>query len=388
VRRVPASWSALGAAVALAAAVSGCGSGSGSGSGSSVQSSSTTPATTSTVPASPAPAGSSAATLGALAGYVRPGTTTAVSAGWAVPAIATASHAGIAGTWIGAQAPGPKETAPFIQIGTNEDRSANTDTYTAFWSDTAHHFHPVRLFAVAPGDRVSASMQLGAGHWTLLIRDVNSGAHQRVRTTQEATGSFNEGQWLQEDVTDTRTGRTFSYPQLSRVHFRRLSFDGRRVDDGAVSSQWMTLGAHRGLAPTALRNGTFVLRPQTLSAPAQGYLRLTTPVSQALAQLTAQSENPAASTLAARLRSSAEALSRALTAADTGLAQGSWPAAARRPITTLIAADRRLIAVLPALPRGVVAQSDRTQARFVRAATAQTTADRSVRRALDAPDLP
>ena len=278
--------------------------------------------------------------------------------------------------------------APFIQIGTNETRAANIDAYEAFWSDTTRHFHPVKLFAVAPGDRVAASMRLTAGRWTLSIRDVTTGAHDRVKTTQEATATFGQGQWFQEDITNAHTGRTFNYPQLSPVHFDDLTFDGRRVSGGVVDSQWMTLGPHRGLAPTPLTGDGFVLRPRTLGAPARHYLRLVTPVSQALAHLTAQIVDPAAATLAARVRSSVQALTRALSTADTGLTQASWPAAARPHIAALVAADRRLIALLPGLPRGVVAQSDGAEARFSGAARTLGDRDHAVRSALDAPDLP
>jgi hypothetical protein len=84
---------------------------------------------------------------------------------------------------------------PFIQVGTNEARSISgtgrvSDAYYAFWTDTVHHFEPIGLFAVRPGDRISASLVLSHRRWTVSIVDHSSGAHRTVSTRDEAAARF------------------------------------------------------------------------------------------------------------------------------------------------------------------------------------------------------
>ena len=120
-----------------------------------------------------APRGSSANwSFGPFAGYVWRGQVTSVQGSWSVPRVSAGSSLrSAASTWIGAEAPG--EPAPFIQIGTNEQRVSPAEVlergpgYYAFWSDTKGAFHPRPFFRVSPGDDIRASLALARKRWTL-----------------------------------------------------------------------------------------------------------------------------------------------------------------------------------------------------------------------------
>jgi hypothetical protein len=122
--------------------------------------------------------------LGTFAGYVSSRTRLrTVEGSWTVPRIAKTAHDGLASTWIGAQGPGASAKAPFIQIGTTDERHTDSrlgprDSYEAFWSDIQRQFKPQGLFAVDPGDRVSASLVLCRGRWRV----------QRIRRAVGAPG--------------------------------------------------------------------------------------------------------------------------------------------------------------------------------------------------------
>jgi hypothetical protein len=179
-----------------------------------------------------------------FAGYVWTGQVTSVQAGWTVPTILPHSPTGLAATWIGAEAPGGSK-APFIQIGTNEallspaqsQQPGSLRVYYAFWSDVVHHFHPVILFQVAPGDSLSASMSLVHGVWTLAISDHTSGSSARLTTRDETDAAFNEALWTQEDVTNGKTNKPFSYPHLTTVAFSGLSVNGQRASAVNLTTQ-------------------------------------------------------------------------------------------------------------------------------------------------------
>jgi hypothetical protein len=206
---------------------------------------------------------------GRFAGYYEKAyAVTSVQATWTVPQLAITSRPGRAGTWVGALAPGPANAAPFIQIGTNEEREhsryGNSDHYYVFWSDTAHHFHPVGLFGVVPGDRVRASLQHDGGHWILRAYDLDSRIHRQVRTAEETSARFNEGQWYQEDITETRSGRAYPYPTLTPTRFRGLRINGGRpADEGWMTSQRMTTPTV-AVAPDAVSGAGFTVRAHPL----------------------------------------------------------------------------------------------------------------------------
>lgn len=252
------------------------------------------------------------ASLGPLAGYVWEGGVTSVSGSWTVPRIASSSPDGQGGTWIGAQAPGTRNRAPFVQIGVNEERHprVSDDYYYAFWSDTRHHFYPVDLFDVQPGDRITAAMALSKGRcrWTLSISDARARATRRFSTADEGAGRFNEGQWLQEH----RTKGPSPYLTLADVRFSGLKVNGAPPRYADVYAQWMTLPAGRSLAPSPLAGDRFTLGPATLGEPARRYLRLAAAEDAATAQFAASLARFTAATPVAEIRSAGAKFSTAL----------------------------------------------------------------------------
>jgi hypothetical protein len=203
-----------------------------------------------------------------FAGYVWSGVVESIRGEWTVPRVAAGSRPGVASTWIGAEAPGGVG-APFIQIGTNEQLLSSSilherlngpqpPTFFAFWSDVARHFHPTVLFPVAGGDTISAGMQLGNGKWTLSITDRTTGETANLTSRQETQASFNQAEWTQEDVTDTRTHATFPYPRLTAFSFTRMSVNSQPPSSVDLTAQ--TLSEHGiTVTPSALRNDGFQL---------------------------------------------------------------------------------------------------------------------------------
>jgi hypothetical protein len=199
----------------------------------------------------------------AFAGYIWFGNTSSIQASWTVPRIMPRSPAGGAGTWIGAQGPGTRLTGAFIQVGINETRYASSagrqlDVYWAFWTDTAHHFLPINLFSVRPGDVLWASLAHRRGQWTVVIRDLSSGTGTVLTTRQEGRASFDWAEWEQEDV--GLVGQPFHYPRLSAVSFRRLEVNGGPPAVAGLYSSWMTR-AHERVVPSAVRGDSFTLSP-------------------------------------------------------------------------------------------------------------------------------
>ena len=113
------------------------------------------PATTSTTgtrtSAADTAAGALHPDLGPFAGYTWNGDVNSAHADWTVPRLLPSSVRGEAANWIGAEAPGPRRGAPFVQVGVNEGDTdgAGAAFYYAFYSTTKLHFHPVHLFDTA-----------------------------------------------------------------------------------------------------------------------------------------------------------------------------------------------------------------------------------------------
>jgi hypothetical protein len=208
--------------------------------------------------------------FGHFAGYLWRGRLTALSASWLVPRVLGGN--GVAGTWIGAQAP---DNRGFIQIGTNEERhsGAGVPNYFAFWTNKAHHYRAIGLFEVHAGDRISASLKLLRARWHLEIIDASSDIARSFEKSEEGKASFNEAQWQQEDVTDEKTKKVFAYPQLSPIGFRKLAVDSRAPSYADVRSSWMSVGAVN-LAPSPLHDDAFTIDPAKLSAAGRQYLRI------------------------------------------------------------------------------------------------------------------
>jgi hypothetical protein len=214
----------------------------------------------------------------ACVGYLWGGAVTSVSASWRVPRLTKHEPRGIASSWIGAESPGQ-----FIQIGVNEGRDApNTDAdmrflvkglaqplLYGFWSDTAHHFHPVPLPRVRSGDVVSVSLQLRYGRWYLEFSDPRRAVDVKFSTSDEATGPVEDAEWLQEDVETTDgANRLLPYPKLSPVTFTDLKANGVTPPASQLLYRRRPVRSAKTLVASAIRNDAFTVFPTTL-APAR-----------------------------------------------------------------------------------------------------------------------
>jgi hypothetical protein len=131
----------------------------------------------------------------------------------------------------------------------------------------------VSLFAVHPGDAVSARMTLAGGRWTLTIADHTTGASHRVSTTQEAGGRFGLALWLQEDPTRSADNRVFAYPDLAPVRLSALTVNASRPAATRLATTWMAL-PHAYLGPTTPTAAGFSVIPKALSPAGAAYLRI------------------------------------------------------------------------------------------------------------------
>jgi len=193
-----------------------------------------------------------------LAGYASFEQVRSVQGSWSVPIVLGGPADSVAATWIGAQAPGAFAHAPFIQVGVQEAYDGNDSNFQAFWSDSHLAFHPVNLFAVNAGDRMRASLRLGAGSWIVQIQDVSTGQKARFRTTQDTSGGFNQAEWFQEDVTDNATQRGFPYPDLTPVTFMNLTVNSARPTADSLVSSAMTVG-RQTLKPSSVQRNSFTV---------------------------------------------------------------------------------------------------------------------------------
>jgi hypothetical protein len=201
--------------------------------------------------------------IGAFAGYLWAGYVITVRASWKVPRILAGSPYGSAGTWIDAQE--VDGHGPFIQIGTNEEKTdygpggfyTPTKYYTAFWSDTTLHDQPQLLFYVPPGDRISASLKQAAGHWLLNITDSTSGTAQSLSTHDETDELLDQADWLQEHVMSARDN--YGYPRLSAVTFRHLAVDSAAPSPDTLQSASMSLHDTPDIQPTPLASDSFTV---------------------------------------------------------------------------------------------------------------------------------
>jgi peptidase A4-like protein len=194
-----------------------------------------------------------------LAGYASFERVRSVQGAWTVPIILGGPRDAVAATWIGAQAPGAFAHAPFIQVGVQEASSDESDSgYDAFWSDSRLSFHPENLFLVNAGDRITASLQLARGHWSVQIEDVTTGQHARFRTMQDTLGAFNQAEWFQEDVTDNDTHKGFPYPAMTPVTFTGLKVNSAQPTSDSLQSSVMTVGTET-LNPSPINRNSFTV---------------------------------------------------------------------------------------------------------------------------------
>ena len=285
--------------------------------------------------------------FGAFAGYQWFGRVTELRAEWVVPRIESSPADGTASTWIGAEAPGKVKTAPFIQIGTQEQR--NSPSYAAFWSDTRRGFHPQLLFDVAPGDTISASLRLAPGRrWELEIVDASSGERAAFATGDEAGAAFNDASWLQEDVTDSGTSGPFPYPQLTPTRFVRFSVNGVVPRPDSLGPRWMSLPGERFLGPHRLGD-SFTVRRVRLTVADERFLVLDRAFSRVANRFVAELARWTAATPASQIRAQAAPFAGAARPFVRGLAAVRWPTRVTPLIGRLIGVvGRELLLAQPA----------------------------------------
>lgn len=327
--------------------------------------------------------------FGPFVGYAWQGRVTSVQASWIVPRITGRSSPGVAGTWIGAAASGAP--GPFIQIGTNEESSAPSQTevpgrYYAFWTDVRHHVHPQPLFRVDPDDNLTASLTLTHRRWKLAILDATSGAAARFTTRDEAQASFDWAEWTQEDVTNNATRKPYPYPQLTAVSFRGLRVNSTTPAYADLYSGWMSVDGSY-LAPTPLRDDSFTLRRAAVSSSGAQYLHIATPEDAATNGFVTRMSRWTAATPRSQIKSACSDFVIALRSNIYALRRARWPTAARGPVDSLI---RNTQAVLDDTQSAVpVSSAARTAWRsaWMRDAAGIGTAAHAVKRALDLPEI-
>ena len=248
----------------------------------------------------PAKSNTSTYSLGAWAGYAWLGHVRSVQATWMVPTIRAGSPAGVAASWIGAQAPTRppvvplpgriparaaakwrdiSERIPFIQVGVIESRgwSSNervSNAYFAFWTDSVHGFQPISLFSVRAGDEISARLSLENKRWRVAILDTTSGAHEELDTKDEGLASFDQAEWNQENPESPPFGTDdYLYPQLSQIHMGGLAVNGAPPRPRDVYSTWMSEDGSY-LAPSNLSGDGFTVHQASLSPTSRRYLTI------------------------------------------------------------------------------------------------------------------
>jgi len=297
--------------------------------------------------------------FGHMAGYIWVAKKVdSVSSTFTVPTIRPGSPArSLAATWIGAQA--PSVNGPFIQIGVNELRLPHPvslhgrrvrGVYFAFWSDTAKHFHAVPLFIVGAGDRVAVSLRRRADGWKLAIADASIGVSRRFLTHDEARGSFDWAEWLQEDPT-ANSHRPLPYPRLSRVSFEQLRANSAPPGRGLLS-QWLTIS--RGyVGPTKTAADAFSAGREKLGAAAAQFWRLAFPQSNASVAFYDAVQAFGPSTPVAQISAQSASYAAALRANIRGFERAHWPPRLRPLVRVLIKRTRVALAVVITAPQRV-----------------------------------
>ena len=180
--------------------------------------------------------------LGPFAGYavVAPHFKSAEGS-WEVPRVLGRRGVGTASTWLGAQNYDAGHPA-FVQIGTTDVESPSASApigYFAFWSDPARGYHPVRLFAVQPGDAMVARLIVRKGV-SLMVRDVTRHRTRTVDVRDISAAALLGVEWFQEDPTLGTTptsGRHAPYTQTVPVRFTHLLVNGTVPRGSSLLSQ-------------------------------------------------------------------------------------------------------------------------------------------------------
>jgi hypothetical protein len=262
-------------------------------------------------------------------------------------------------------------------------RSGNAhNVYYAFWTDTAHRFSPIPLFAVRPGDDVSARLRFANGCWVISIADSTSGSHA-VRYTRDETGAaFDLADWLQEHPSFRAVDAAGqdAYPTLSTVRIHGLAVNGTTPQYADMLSTWMSENGGY-LAPARLYNGSFAFRPATLSPMGKRYLVIAATQNAAMDRLSALERQWAATA------NGQTAWRRQLAAAfqtfNAALSNSRWPPRVEVLVNRLIGANRALVAASAAFSK----RSTASASRWLKATLVASTTARAIRRTLDVPQM-
>jgi hypothetical protein len=273
-----------------------------------------------------------------------------MSGSWRVPAIASRSPDGNASTWIGIQGGFRRGATAFFQVGTVAARfgpaSDRHTAYTAFWTDTAHHYQALSLFRVAPGDAISARLGFQGTQRVISVTDTSTGRQVQFRAPPMAGARFSMALWSQEDSTDPTTRRPFPYPILTPVRFRELMVNAAAPATERLYSTWMTVRGHE-LAPTPLSGGSFTLRPATITPAGARYLRIASAVNGAVRHYEFSLAHWLARQPRARIGAATASYAAVVRNALAELAGRRWPASAQPLVDALIAANRSNLAATP-----------------------------------------
>jgi hypothetical protein len=288
--------------------------------------------------------------FGPDAGYRWEGHLRSVKAAWIVPALPDGSHIGQASTWIGAQqATGPDA---FVQVGTVENKETagvSGETYAAFWSDTALHFHATYLFPVTPLTEVTASLTASRGEWTVSIRDVDSGQSAHFASGEPSTAAPHFAEWLQEDATIS-SGRTqHAYPDIRKVDFSRVTVNTAAPNDGNLNALWVT-DAGTILGPDPLVSGSFNVAPVHIGSIGEHYLEIFAGVLTPFQSFTKTLQALPYNKVGAQAVAEAEAFRAAEARYLRELTGFAWPAAAENAMKALVATNRLLLGTVRAFP--------------------------------------
>jgi hypothetical protein len=305
------------------------------------------------LPAGPAGRARAAWSFGAFASYTWLGDVSSIGASWEVPTILPGSPPGSAATWIGAQ------HRSFIQLGVIEERLRTSrgvvSAYFAWWSDATLHDHSQPLFAVSPGDHISARLVRERWKWRLAIRDATSGRQATFSTGEERRASFAYGEWVQEDPPKRLGGPGGPYPHLGNVAFSRLEVNGGAPASADLYSTWMSL-PHGYLGPSRVTQDSFKLVPVTVTPAGARYLRIIGPLDHAIESFAHLLVLPGrAAAWASSLDTATSRLTQALTTTGDALNDTRWSASVRR----LVQALTQRIASLSRQTRSIQARSEK-----------------------------
>lgn len=304
---------------------------------------------------------------------------TEIAASWSVPAIAAKSPAGSASTWIGAQT----ASGGFVQVGTVEEETIwGYALYQGFWSDPAKSFRPQMLGFVRPGDRITAEMRQGQdGGWILELRDTTRASVRTVEPPGNG-GSFNRGEWLQEDPVASEDGfADVTYPTMSEVTFTALSLDGRPPAlSYAANGAALTSPNGVCLVPTPVRDDGFTVHPPPAAGAA--YLRAVLPLNVAIQELEVASATPAGA------KTAGAALIEAFGRFDAALSRMRWPAALDGDVSLFEAHNAQVVSDLRRLEAATAATAGAALQTLFRAMSDDPRLSSPIRAAVGLPSAP